>query len=133
MSNGLRISCHTDALHIEKAIVDTTSWDKPRTADQLAEYIERFAGPRRKKKGKQLKDASAAKGHPHTLVIASSGMRAADLTRALRRFQTKDALVAKLFAKHIKLNEAVESVKKSRINIGVGTPQRVIALLEDGE
>ena len=41
-------------------------------------------------------------------------------------------MVAKLFAKHIKLKESVELVKKSRISIGVGTPQRVIDLLEDG-
>ena len=34
--------------------------------------------------------------------------------RALRIFQTKDAVVAKLFAKHIKLREAIEYVKKSR-------------------
>lgn len=39
----------------------------------------------------------------------------------------------KLFAKHIKMEEAIESVKKSRINIGVGTPQRIIDLLNDGK
>ena len=40
--------------------------------------------------------------------------------------------MAKLFAKHIKLKEAIETVKKTRINIGVGTPQRIFDLLENG-
>lgn len=34
--------------------------------------------------------------------------------RVLRTFQTKEAAIAKLFAKHIKLREAVEYVKKTR-------------------
>lgn len=40
--------------------------------------------------------------------------------------------MAKLFAKHIKLKESIETVKKARISIGVGTPQRIIDLLEAG-
>jgi protein CMS1 len=79
-----------------------------------------------------LSDAPHEKGHPHTLVVAGAGLRAVELVRALRRFQTKEAFVAKLFAKHIKLREAIETVKKTRINIGVGTPQRIFDLLENG-
>lgn len=71
-------------------------------------------------------------GSPHTLVITAAGLRAADLTRALRKFQTKDSMVAKLFAKHIKLKDAVEMVKKSRMGIGVGTPQRIGDLIDSG-
>lgn len=116
----------------ERAILDTSTWQKTRTADELPAFLEHFAGSRRKKKGRKLADASAENGSPHTLVVASAGLRAADLTRALRKFRTKDAMVAKLFAKHIKLKEAIETVKMTRINIGVGTPQRLIDLLEDG-
>ena len=65
-------------------------------------------------------------------MVAGAGIRAADLTRVLRKFQTKEALVAKLFAKHIKFKEAVEMVKGMRVNIGIGTPQRIIDLLDDG-
>lgn len=54
------------------------------------------------------------------------------MTRGLRGFQSKDAKVEKLFAKHIKLSEAEASVRKSRIGIGVGTPQRVMDLLDSG-
>ena len=41
-------------------------------------------------------------------------------------------MVAKLFAKHIKLKEQIEMVKKARIGMGVGTPQRMMDLLNDG-
>lgn len=41
-------------------------------------------------------------------------------------------MVAKLFAKHIKLKQQIEMVKTARMGMGVGTPQRVIDLLEDG-
>ena len=87
----------------------------------------------RRKKKQNLSNGSPDKGSPHTLVVAGAGIRAADITRLLRKFQSKDALVAKLFAKHIKLKEATEMVKTNRINIGVGTPQRIIDLLENGK
>ncbi|KAI9655842.1 MAG: hypothetical protein M1821_005277 [Bathelium mastoideum] len=54
------------------------------------------------------------------------------LLSSLRKFQSKDSMVAKLFAKHIKLKEAKDMVKRTRIGIGVGTPQRLIDLLDDG-
>lgn len=70
------------------------------------------------------------------------------MLRSLRRFQSQDCAVAKLFAKHIKLPEAIDYVKRTRyiqrialgrsvltlprIGIGVGTPQRLVDLLEDG-
>jgi protein CMS1 len=114
------------------AILDTTAHTETRTSDQLPKFLEQFAGERRSKKGSKLLNAPEAKSSPHTLVVAGGGQRAADVARALRKFQTKDCMVAKLFAKHIKLKEAVETVKKSRMGMGVGTPQRIIDLLEDG-
>ncbi|KAM0718207.1 hypothetical protein Q7P37_006539 [Cladosporium fusiforme] len=120
-------------LHVpSSAILDTTSNTETRTTDKLPAFLEQFAGPRRSKKGSKLLNAPEAKGSPHTLIVAGGGLRAADLTRALRKFQTKDCMVAKLFAKHIKIKEAIETVKKTRIGVGVGTPQRIIDLLEDG-
>ncbi|KAH9832440.1 U3-containing 90S pre-ribosomal complex subunit [Teratosphaeria destructans] len=122
----------------ERAITDTTSFPKDRKTDEFPAFLEAFAGEQRNsKRGKKgqpggLANASKDPGSPHTLVVAGAGLRAADLTRALRKFQTKDSMVAKLFAKHIKLKEAVEMVKKTRMGIGVGTPQRIEDLLEDG-
>ncbi|WPH01617.1 Protein CMS1 [Acrodontium crateriforme] len=120
----------------EKAIVDTTMWKKERATEHLPKFLGHFAGVRKNKKagkgGPKLEVAPDEKGSPHTLVIAGAGLRAADLTRSLRQFQTKEGMVAKLFAKHIKLKEAIETVEKTRINIGVGTPQRIIDLLDNG-
>jgi protein CMS1 len=90
-----------------RAVLDTTSWDMPRTTENLPAFLDHFGG-------KNLSTAPEVKGSPHTLVVAGAGLRAADLTRTLREFQTKDAIIAKLFAKHIKLKEAVESCKKYR-------------------
>ncbi|KAK5133484.1 hypothetical protein LTR08_007726 [Meristemomyces frigidus] len=116
----------------EKAILDTTSWEQGRTLDTLPAFMEQFAGVRRNKKGSKLLNAPPGKGSPHTLIVASAGLRAADLTRALRKFQTKNSSVAKLFAKHIKLKEAIDTVRSTSMGIGVGTPQRLIDLLDDG-
>ncbi|CAK1359250.1 hypotheticalsprotein [Cercospora beticola] len=119
----------------ESSIADSTSFDKDRVTENLPEFLEHFAVKKSGKKGSKGDGVSWSpkeKGSPHTLVVTGAGLRAADLTRALRKFQTKDAKVAKLFAKHIKMEEAVQQLKKDRINIGVGTPQRIMDLLDDG-
>ncbi len=90
-----------------RAVLDTTSWDRPRTTENLPAFLKHFGG-------KNLSTTPEDKGSPHTLVVAGAGLRAADLTRTLREFQTKDAIIAKLFAKHIKLKEAIESCRKYR-------------------
>lgn len=119
-------------IHIpEQAIVDTSGWKRSRTMDELPDFLEHFCVLRGEKK-EELMRAPNEKGSPHTLVIAGAGLRSANLTRALRKFQTKESLVAKLFAKHIKLKEAVEMVKNTRMGIGIGTPQRIMDLLDDG-
>lgn len=55
-------------------------------------------------------------GAPHTIVITSSGIRAADTYRALKtglpKHGVKNPSVAKLFAKHIKIAEAIEHCSK---------------------
>jgi protein CMS1 len=53
--------------------------------------------------------------------------------RALRSFQTKESIVGKLFAKHIKLEEAKQFLTRARSGIGAGTPTRVSDLIESGE
>lgn len=118
-------------LQIASSIIDSTTWCEQRDLDHLPGFIENFTTYNAK--DILLNEAARDKGSPHTLVVTGAGLRAADLTRALRKFQTKDAKVEKLFAKHIKLKEAIESARKSRISIGVGTPQRISDLLDDGE
>lgn len=114
-------------LQIASSIIDSTTWRDQRNLDHLPGFIENFTTYNAK--DIPLNEAARDKGSPHTLVVTGAGLRAADLTRALRKFQTKDAKVEKLFAKHIKLKEAIESARKSRISIGVGTPQRISDLL----
>lgn len=53
-------------------------------------------------------------------------------SRVVRKFQTKDATVAKLFAKHIKLKDSVKFLKSTRTGIAVGTPTRLKDLMDDG-
>lgn len=87
---------------------------------------------RYKGRGASLKRASPNTGTPHTLILTAAALRAADLTRAVRKFQSKENVVAKLFAKHIKIKESVEFCQQTRIGIGVGTPERVLALIKLG-
>ncbi|KAI9885393.1 MAG: hypothetical protein M1823_002820 [Watsoniomyces obsoletus] len=114
----------------EAAWHDTSSWDPRRDLDHLGDYLEHFCPARGKKSG--LAWAPNAQGAPHTLMITGAALRAADLSRVLRRFKTKDASVAKLFAKHIKFKEAEQLVRSSRIGIAVGTPTRVLDLIQAG-
>jgi len=54
----------------------------------------------------RLAQRPANKGSPTLLVLSSSALRAADLVRVLRPMSgTKGGEVAKLFAKHFKLQE----------------------------
>ncbi|TID17108.1 replication regulator protein [Venturia nashicola] len=109
------------------AVLDTSSWEEPRTLDNLPKFLKHFAKPK-----EELNVAPADNGSPHTILVALSGIRAAEVTRALKSFSSKESTVTKLFAKHIKLAEAVETCKKMRMPMGVGTPQRILELLEDG-
>ncbi|QDS68069.1 hypothetical protein FKW77_009884 [Venturia effusa] len=109
------------------AVLDTSSWEEPRTLENLPKFLQTFSEAKEK-----LNAPPTDKGSPHTIVVAASGLRAADVTRALKSFSSKEGAVTKLFAKHIKIAEAVETCKKSRMPMGVGTPQRIFDLLEDG-
>ncbi|KAK1768785.1 U3-containing 90S pre-ribosomal complex subunit-domain containing protein [Phialemonium atrogriseum] len=108
-------------------IKDTTSWAKPRTLENLPDFLEAFV-----EDPKELGAAPKDKGAPHTIVVTGAGLRAAELVRSLRKFQTKGTPVAKLFAKHIKLEEAVSFLSKARTGIAVGTPVRLMDLLDNG-
>ncbi|KAF2021600.1 hypothetical protein BU24DRAFT_404601 [Aaosphaeria arxii CBS 175.79] len=110
-----------------RSIQDASAWDKPRTLNNLAAFL--------KSRDPELKPTpSKPCGAPHTLVITASGIRAADVFRSLRSGLptqgVKNPSVAKLFAKHMKLAEQVGHLNKSKIDFGVGTPERLSALLE---
>ncbi|KAI1772717.1 U3-containing 90S pre-ribosomal complex subunit-domain containing protein [Hypoxylon cercidicola] len=106
-------------------ITDTTSFLKTRNLENLPEFLEKFAD------AKKLGEAPKTNGSPHTLIVTSAGLRAADIVRSVRKYQSKDSAVAKLFAKHIKVKESVEFLEKSRTGIAVGTPVRLYELVEN--
>ncbi|KIN07666.1 hypothetical protein OIDMADRAFT_16258 [Oidiodendron maius Zn] len=108
-------------------IQDTTSWDKPRTLDNLPGFLERFSGNSTK-----LWSASKKNGAPHTIIISAAGLRAADVARVIRKFHTTDAKVAKLFGKHIKMKDAIKFLKSTRTGIAVGTAIRLKDLMDEG-
>ena len=60
-----------------KAFLDTTDYEKDRVAANLPDFLERFSA------GKDGLSTCDGKASPHTLVVASSGMRTADLYREL--------------------------------------------------
>lgn len=126
------------------AIRDTTLWSKVRDLNGLPGFLEMVSGNSTK-----LWSASKKNGSPHTIVVAGSGLRAADIARyfmrnlpilsftdsdcrTVRKCQTKDVKVAKLFAKHIKIQESINLLKSNRVGIAVGTPTRLQDLTDEG-
>jgi len=59
---------------IETAILDTSEWENPRTLQNLPDFLRKYTTG-------NLASAPSKPGCPHTLVLASAGLRAADLTR----------------------------------------------------
>ncbi|WYZ45557.1 hypothetical protein EsH8_VIII_000873 [Colletotrichum jinshuiense] len=109
------------------SIKDTTSWTEPRSLDKLSDFLEKFA-----EKPEKLGTAPEKKGAPHTIIVAGAGLRAADIVRAVRRFQSKKNTVSKLFAKHMKVDEQVKFLQNTRTGIAVGTPARLMELADNG-
>ncbi|KAJ5624586.1 DNA/RNA helicase DEAD/DEAH box type N-terminal [Penicillium lagena] len=111
----------------DSAFLDASSFSSSRSLDQLPTFLKSFSP-----KGVDLSKSAKEPGTPHTLVVTAAGLRAADMVRALRSFQNKESIVGKLFAKHIKLEEAKQFLQRAQMGIGVGTPTRVSDLIESG-
>ena len=127
-----------------RTVRDTTSWTEPRTTDNLSTFL--------KMQSNALKPVPLKPpGAPHTIIVTASGIRAADVCRSLKfglpKQGVKDPNVAKLFAKHLKVADQVVHLKKNKcveplppafyadklygVDFGVGTPDRLVALLEE--
>lgn len=73
-------------------------------------------------------------GSPAFLFIAGAALRVADVTRVLKDKKLRGKTggeVAKLFAKHFKLEEHVAYLKRTKIGAAVGTPGRIGKLLRE--
>ena len=114
-------------LHLaSRAFKDTTSFGNPRVAKEIPEYIKTFLNA-------VDDDPSTCKeaGAPHTIIVASSGIRVADLTRSLTVFNSAESKVTKYFASHMKLSKNVEFSKSTKVGIAVGTPHRLKQLIQE--
>ncbi len=73
-------------------------------------------------------------GAPTLLFISGAALRVIDVTRIFKSTTLrgeKGGDIAKLFARHSKLEEHVQYVKRTRIGVAVGTPGRIGKLLCD--
>lgn len=108
-----------------KAFSNTIDFDKSHIGTNLPSFLEKFS-----EDGKVGLSTCVKEGTPHTLVITSSGIRTADLTRELRVFNTKDSKVAKLIAKHMKLKDNVKYMQGTKVGVAIGTPTRLKDLID---
>ncbi|KAI0336310.1 hypothetical protein GY45DRAFT_388148 [Cubamyces sp. BRFM 1775] len=114
----------------ESAIVDTTAWTESRSLDQLMDFIVKVLP----KLHTRLSQRPKSNGAPTLIYVAGAALRVADVTRVLRDKRLrgeKGGDVAKLFAKHFKLEEHVAYLKRTKIAAAVGTPGRLGKLLCD--
>ncbi|KAF8478975.1 U3-containing 90S pre-ribosomal complex subunit-domain containing protein [Russula ochroleuca] len=112
------------------SIVDTTTWTGSRNLDTLVDFIVQAVPLLHTR----LLQRTKSSGAPTLLFLTGAALRVADVTRVLKNKTLqgeKGAGVAKLFAKHVKLEEHVELLKKTKIGTAVGTPGRVGKLLCD--
>jgi len=112
----------------EASIADTTRWTGPRTLDQLVDFIAKVLPTLRTR----LSQKSKSNGAPTLIFLTGAALRVADVTRVLKDKKLrgeKGGEVAKLFAKHFKLEEHVTYLKRTKVGAAVGTPGRIGKLL----
>jgi hypothetical protein len=135
----------------EKAFFDTASWENPeRKAQDLSDFLQKGTSSSTKLTSSypwfRLFNAykcprlttynspfpcSPPRRRPYTVNSLPQNLTA----EPLKKFQTHGkAEIAKLFARHFKLAEHIAYVKKTHMNIAVGTPGRIRGLVdaEDG-
>jgi len=74
-----------------------------------------------------------APGRPRVLVVCASALRAVDVCKQLGPVlapRGKDLHVARLFAKHKKVDDQVHFLHSFKCALAVGTPNRILRLLE---
>lgn len=110
----------------ESCFLDTRSYSNKRMANDLPAFITEVAPNLQARLGQR----PANKGAPTMLVLSSSALRAAELVRVLRPMSgKKGGEVAKLFAKHFKLEQHAEYLRRTTVSAGVGTTGRIGKLL----
>lgn len=80
---------------------------------------------------KLLHSDDTPRGSPTVLIICASALRATQIIKSISAKIIR-CKIAKLFAKHIKISEQVEMLAADSFPIAIGTPNRLIKLLELG-
>lgn len=112
------------------SFTDTTEYGTERDLEKLPDFISQVT-PTLKTR---LTQKPANKGAPTLIFITGAALRAAEVTRLLRTMRgTKGGEIAKLFAKHFKLQEHAEYLQRTAVAGGVGTAGRIGKLLGETE
>lgn len=103
--------------------------DHAQISSALADHMKVAFGPSWKESlcEKEI-DEKIDPGQPALLVISLSALRSLDLLRELRPL-TSECRAAKLFSKHMKIEEQASALKNS-VNIASGTPSRIKKLID---
>lgn len=72
-----------------------------------------------------------SKSESYILIICRSAVRSIELMKYMGSI-LKRIKVTKLFAKHKKLEEQAEAISKAPLKLAVGTPGRILRLVEEG-
>ncbi|XP_057783692.1 uncharacterized protein LOC131001342 isoform X2 [Salvia miltiorrhiza] len=129
-ANGVQLSSlELDSLK-ETCIVEQGQDTAQNNTGNLVEDLKVAFGSSWKKVlcEKHLQEGQVDPGSPALLVISLSALRSLELLRELRSL-TGDCHAAKLFSKHMKIEEQVSTLK-NRVNIASGTPSRIKKLID---
>ncbi|KAI8640187.1 U3-containing 90S pre-ribosomal complex subunit-domain containing protein [Parasitella parasitica] len=110
----------------ESHLVNNENFKQEHTLEALPNYVKFGVAGHKKLAKKPTVLAS-----PVALIVTHSAIRAVDLCRALKEFGST-AKVAKLFAKHFKIEDQIWFLEHESIHMGVGTPNRLQALVDQG-
>ncbi|KAJ3040621.1 cms1 ribosomal small subunit [Rhizophlyctis rosea] len=103
------------------------AFTEPHDDDNLTSFVKTLLPNYEKELTNPSKRAH--NGSPRVIIITSSAIRAVNLIRAVKTL----GKCAKLFAKHLKVSEQIAQLKAEKTPIAVGTPNRILKLLQDGE
>jgi len=82
----------------------------------------------------RLSQRPKSNGSPTLIFVAGAALRVADIVRVLRDKRLrgdKGGEIAKLFARHIKVEDQVAYLRRTKVAAAVGTPGRLGKLLSD--
>lgn len=110
-----------------RAFCNTSEFGMSHIAMNLPAFLEKYV-----KGGREELSSSTETNSPHTVIVACSGMRVADLYREVVQFNEdgKVGKVGKFIAKHMKLKDNIRYLGETKVGIAISTPQRLVDLIQ---